>query len=204
MLNRLIMKTIYLMLTLLFCVSHAKPEEVAVIHTKYGNLVMRFYPKVAPMHVESFKKHAKTGYFNGTLFHRVIPSFVIQGGDPYTKDKGREFYGTGGHAANYYGVGDKSKPESWRVPQEFNSVKHDKGVLSMARAQSVDSAGSQFFICLGSVPSLDEKYTVFGRLVEGEDVLDKIGQESTDDADRPLTDVSMTVTIETRDFGKES
>ena len=173
--------------------SCAKEDKVAVISTKFGNMIVEFYDDVAPMHVESFKILADEGYFNKTTFHRVIPGFVIQGGDPNTKGANKASYGTGGHSAKYYGVGDEEDSSSWNLPAEFNSIKHKLGILSMARSSHPDSGGSQFFICAGDVPHLDGQYTVFGQVVDGIDVIDKIVNLPKDSNDNPLERVEMIV-----------
>lgn len=162
-----------------------KMEEVAVIKTRHGEIVLRFFPEVAPKHVESFKKLAKSGFYDGTTFHRVIPGFMIQGGDPLTKDPDkRHLHGTGG--------------PGYTIDAEFNEKPHKRGTLSMARAQDPDSAGSQFFICVADARFLDRQYTVFGEVIEGMDVADKIVAEKRDQRDNPLERVGMTVTIEKR------
>ncbi len=112
------------------------PEErVAVISTKHGDMVVEFYSDVAPMHVESFIALAEEEYFNGTTFHRVIPGFVIQGGDPNSKLDNRALHGTGGRAGKFFGLGDKNDPNTWLIPAEFNDIPHTKGILSMARTK---------------------------------------------------------------------
>lgn len=137
-------------------------KEVAVIKTSAGEMVVAFWPDVAPKTVENFLKLAKGGFYDGTAFHRIIKGFMIQGGDPQTKDPAKEeMYGTGGSGEN--------------VKAEFNDRKHVLGVISMARSANPDSASSQFFLCLGPVSQLDGKYTAFGKLIKGEDVLEKIG-----------------------------
>ncbi len=126
-----------------------QPEEYALISTEKGNIFLRFFPDEAPKHVDSFKTLAREEYFNGTDFHRVIPGFVIQGGDPNSKDGDRLNDGLGGRAGKYYGIGDKDNPDTWRLPAEFSSLPHKRGTLSMARSPSGnDTAGSQFFICI--------------------------------------------------------
>ncbi len=137
-------------------------KEVAVIKTTAGEMVAEFWPDVAPKTVENFKKLSKEKFYDGTAFHRIIKGFMIQGGDPNTKDPAKEAqYGTGG--------------PGYQIKAEFNNRPHIKGVLSMARSSNPDSAGSQFFICLGTASSLDNQYTAFGKLIKGEDVLMKIG-----------------------------
>ncbi|MDB6058178.1 MAG: peptidyl-prolyl cis-trans isomerase cyclophilin type [Verrucomicrobiales bacterium] len=147
-------------------------DEVAVIKTSEGTMVAEFWPDVAPKTVENFKKLAKENFYNGTAFHRVIKGFMIQGGDPYTKDESKEaMWGQGG--------------PGYTVKAEFNDRPHKKGVLSMARSADPDSAGSQFFICHGDPSFLDHQYTTFGQLIKGTDVLDKIANTPTHPQDRP-------------------
>ncbi len=176
--------------------SCGKQLDVAVISTKYGDIVLEFYPKGAEKHVDSFITHAKNGYFDGTTFHRVIPGYIIQGGDPNSKDDDRSNDGLGGHAANFYGEGEEENPETWMLPAEFNDRPHITGTLSMARSPGrLNSAGSQFFICAGPTPQLDNKYTVFGQVVEGLDVIQKIVNTPRDRRDNPKEKVEMTVKI---------
>jgi peptidyl-prolyl cis-trans isomerase B (cyclophilin B) len=137
-------------------------NEVAVIKTTDGDMVIQFWTDVAPNTVENFKKLAAKGFYNGTAFHRIIKGFMIQGGDPLTKDPTQEArWGTGG--------------PGYSIKAEFSSKSHQRGVISMARSSDPDSAGSQFFICLGDASFLDGKYTCFGQLIKGDDVLGKIG-----------------------------
>jgi peptidyl-prolyl cis-trans isomerase B (cyclophilin B) len=137
-------------------------KEQAVIKTSAGEMVVEFWPEVAPKTVENFKNLAKKGFYDGTAFHRIVQGFMIQGGDPLTKEAKKEReWGTGGPGHT--------------VKAEFNDKSHQRGVLSMARSSDPDSAGSQFFICLGDASFLDGKYTAFGKLVSGDDVLGKIG-----------------------------
>jgi peptidyl-prolyl cis-trans isomerase B (cyclophilin B) len=137
-------------------------DEVAIIKTSEGDIVMGFWPDVAPNTVANFKKLAKSGFYDGTLFHRIMKGFMIQGGDPLTKDPAKEAdWGTGGSGTN--------------IKAEFNDKHHGRGVISMARSQDPDSASSQFFICLADADSLDHNYTAFGKLIKGDDVLGKIG-----------------------------
>jgi len=182
-----------------------KEDEVAVISTRFGDMVVTFFPEVAPKHVESFKLLAKEGYFDGTTFHRVIPGFVIQGGDPNSRDEDRTNDGTGGRAGKYYGLGDEQDSSTWTIPAEFNDSLHVRGTLSMARSQDPNSASSQFFICVDALPRLDHKYTVFGKVIQGLDVIDSIVTVPTPkkrdpfyqgiDRDNPLEKVEMTVRI---------
>src|ERR1041384_7757375 len=138
-----------------------EPKEVAVFKTSEGELVAEFWPDVAPKTVENFKKLAKAGFYDGTAFHRIIKGFMAQGGDPLTKDPAKE---------SMWGTGDPG----YKIKAEFSEKKHDRGVLSMARSADPDSAGSQFFICFGPRSSLDGKYTVFGKIIKGDEVLDKL------------------------------
>lgn len=140
----------------------AAGKEVAVIKTTEGEMVVEFWSDVAPKTVENFKKLAKEGFYDGTAFHRIIKDFMIQGGDPLTKDVTKEAQ---------FGTGDPG----YKIKAEFNDRKHVRGVLSMARSANPDSAGSQFFIMLGTTEHLDGKYTAFGKVIKGEDVLGKIG-----------------------------
>jgi len=147
-------------------------KEVAVIKTTEGEMVIEFWPDVAPKTVENFKTLAKKGFYDGTCFHRVIKGFMIQGGDPLTKDPSKEAR---------WGTGDPG----YKVKAEFNSRNHERGVISMARSNDPDSAGSQFFICHGAPSFLDGKYTAFGKLIKGDDVLEKIATTPTHPQDRP-------------------
>ena len=171
-------------------------KDVAIITTDFGNMVVEFFEGVAPKHVESFKLHAQNGYYNGTLFHRVIPGFMIQGGDPNTKTDNKASYGTGGHAAKYFGVGNESEPNTWNIPAEFNDINHSRGILSMARANDPNSGGSQFFICAADAPHLNGKYTVFGQLIKGDQVLEQIVNLPRDARDNPTRRVEMSVRLD--------
>jgi peptidyl-prolyl cis-trans isomerase B (cyclophilin B) len=136
-------------------------KEVAVFKTSEGEMVAEFWSDVAPNTVENFKKLAKSGFYDGTAFHRIIKGFMAQGGDPLTKDPSKEAM---------WGTGDPG----YKIKAEFNAKKHERGVLSMARSNDPDSAGSQFFICFGPVSQLDNKYTAFGKIIKGDAVLDKL------------------------------
>lgn len=153
-------------------------EEVAVLHTTAGDLVLQFYPDVAPGHVKNMKDLINKKYYDGIKFHRVIPGFMIQGGCPLTKEEGNEArWGTGG--------------PGYTIKAEFNDKKHVRGTLSMARTMDPNSAGSQFFICHARAPHLDKQYTVFGQLVYGYKALDKIATAKKGANDRPLEPVEI-------------
>jgi peptidyl-prolyl cis-trans isomerase B (cyclophilin B) len=137
-------------------------NDVAVIKTSEGEMVVQFWTDAAPNTIENFKKLAREGFYDGTIFHRIVKGFMIQGGDPNSKDPAKE---------NSYGQGGPS----YKIKAEFNDHSHQRGVISMARSSDPDSAGSQFFICLAPVPRLDHQYTTFGKLIKGDDVLEKIG-----------------------------
>jgi peptidyl-prolyl cis-trans isomerase B (cyclophilin B) len=139
-------------------------DEVAVIKTSEGEMVVKFWPEVAPKTVENFKKLAREGFYDGTAFHRIVKGFMIQGGDPLSKSDD-PMVGTGG--------------PGYKIKAEFNNNPHVRGVLSMARSQDPDSAGSQFFICLAEARFLDRQYTGFGELIKGDEVLGKIGDTPT-------------------------
>ena len=141
-------------------------SEQAIIKTAHGEMTVEFWPDVAPKTVENFKKLARDEFYDGTAFHRIVKGFMIQGGDPLTKDPSQESrWGTGG--------------PGHKVEAEFNDRSHVRGVISMARSQDPDSAGSQFFICLADAKFLDGNYTAFGQLVGGDEVLEAIGNTPT-------------------------
>ena len=195
---------------ILFFGCDERPPELAVIETEFGNMVIKFYEDSAPQHVESFRILAGEGYFDGTTFHRVIPGFVIQGGDPNSKDSDRGNDGQGGKAGKFYGIGDEDNSTSWMLPAEFNDRPHSRGALSMARSRDPDSAGSQFFICVQPIPRLDGQYTVFGQVVRGLEVMDKIVNVETPrkfdsnyrraDGDNPQKPVRMKVYLTTAEM----
>jgi peptidyl-prolyl cis-trans isomerase B (cyclophilin B) len=150
----------------------ADDPEVAVITTTEGVMVVQFWTDAAPKTIANFKKLARAGFYDGTAFHRVIRGFMIQGGDPKTKDPSKE---------DEWGTGDPG----YKIDAEFNDHSHVRGVLSMARSSNPNSAGSQFFICHGSPTQLDHQYTTFGKLIKGDDVLEKIATTPTHPPDRP-------------------
>lgn len=156
-------------------------ETKAVIETKLGNVELKFFPDVAPIHVNNFIELARKGFFDGTTFHRVIPGFMIQGGDPNSKNPDRSKHGQG--------------DPGYKIKAEFNDKPHKRGTLSMARAGHPDSAGSQFFICVADSPFLDKQYTVFGEVVSGMDLVDKIVNQPRDKSDNPNDRVEMKVKI---------
>jgi len=147
-------------------------SEAAIINTTEGEMTIELWPDVAPKTVENFKKLANQGFYDGTCFHRVIKGFMIQGGDPLTKDP---------QAENRWGTGGPG----YTIKAEFNDRSHTRGVISMARSNHPDSAGSQFFICHGDPTFLDRQYTTFGKLIKGDEVLEKIGTTPTHPQDRP-------------------
>ncbi len=156
-------------------------ETKAVIETKFGNIELKFFPEVAPNHVNNFIELAKKGFYDGTTFHRVIPGFMIQGGDPNSKNADKATHGMGG--------------PGYTVKAEFSSRPHKRGILSMARAADPNSAGSQFFICVADAPFLDRQYTVFGEVVSGMDVVDKIVSQPRDQRDNPNERIEIKVKV---------
>lgn len=163
-------------------------KEVAVLETNLGNIVLAFHPEKAPKHVEKFKDRIKDGFYVGTKFHRVIPGFMVQGGDPNTKGDQRHMYGTGG--------------PGYSIPAEFNDTKHVRGILSAARSSDPNSAGSQFFLMVATSPHLDGQYSAYGEVIEGMDVVDKIVNLPRDQRDCPLPANEAVITgarLETRD-----
>ena len=164
------------------------PEEIkkmaetkAVIETKFGKIELEFFPEVAPNHVNNFIELAKKGFYDGSTFHRIIPGFMIQGGDPNSKNPDRSKHGMGG--------------PGYTIKAEFNNKPHKRGTLSMARAQHPDSAGSQFFICVADAAFLDKKYSVFGEVVSGMEVADKIVSQPRDSKDNPQERIEIKVQI---------
>jgi peptidyl-prolyl cis-trans isomerase B (cyclophilin B) len=155
----------------------------AIIETRHGEIEIEFLPEKAPGHVRNFLDLAGKGFYDGTTFHRVIPGFMIQGGDPNTRDKNapRERHGTGG--------------PGYTIKAEFNDVSHSRGIVSMARSQDPDSAGSQFFICVKDSTFLDKNYTAFGRVVRGLEVADAIVNQPRDPRDNPKERVEMKVRL---------
>ena len=159
-------------------------NEIAVIETSLGNIEFELLEDVAPGHVQNFKDLANSDFYNGTIFHRVIPGFMVQGGDPNTKSDDRSSHGMGGPGHT--------------IKAEFNDEPHVRGIVSMARSQDRDSAGSQFFVVVKDSDFLDGQYTAFGRVISGMDVADKIVDSPRDDRDNPIDRIEMKVTIESR------
>ena len=155
----------------------ASDNEVAVIETTLGDIELELQNDIAPGHVKNFKDLAGKGFYDGTSFHRVIPGFMIQGGDPNTKSDDRSTHGMGG--------------PGYTIKAEFSSTPHTRGVLSMARSQDPDSAGSQFFVVVKDSSFLDNQYTVFGRVTKGMEVVDKIVSVPRDSKDNPDEKVEM-------------
>ena len=158
-------------------------KEVAVFKTSEGEMVAEFWSDVAPKTVENFKKLAKAGFYDGTAFHRIIKGFMAQGGDPLTKDPSKEAM---------WGTGDPG----YKINAEFSQKKHERGVLSMARSQDPNSAGSQFFLCFGPAIALDGKYTAFGKVIKGDAVLDKLAnvpvtRNSNGENSKPVSRVAL-------------
>ena len=185
-----------LILMLTFIISaHAEPkyakftkEEIkkmaetkAIIETKFGNIELKFFPDKAPNHANNFIELAKKGFYDGTTFHRVIPGFMIQGGDPNSKNPDRSKHGMGS--------------PGYSIKAEFNDRPHKRGTLSMARSGDPDSAGSQFFICVADSFFLDRQYTVFGEVVSGMEAADKIVNQPKDRRDNPVDRIEMKVKI---------
>ena len=165
------------LMSILMTVTLAQAGEIAVIETTLGNIELEFLVEKAPGHVKNFKELVKKGFYDGTIFHRVIPGFMIQGGDPNSKSDDRSTHGTG--------------DPGYTIKAEFNDTPHDRGVLSMARSSDPDSAGSQFFIVVADSHFLDNKYTAFGRVIKGMKVADKIVNVPTDRRDNPKDRIEM-------------
>jgi len=152
-----------------------------VIETKFGNIELKLFPDIAPGHVENFLKLAKSSFYDGTIFHRVIPGFMIQGGDPNSKGEDKSTHGTGG--------------PGYAIDAEFNDKPHVRGTLSMARSRDPDSAGSQFFIVVKKSSFLDHQYTVFGEVVSGLEVVDEIVSQKKDARDNPIERIEMKIRV---------
>ena len=154
---------------------------IQVEEESWGEIQLKFFPDLAPNHVKNLVTLAKDKFYDGTTFHRVIPGFMIQGGDPNSKDADRSRHGSGG--------------PGHRVNAEFNKTPHTRGIVSMARAQDPNSAGSQFFICVADANFLDGQYTAFGEVVSGMEVADRIVNAKRDGNDNPLQRIEMKLTV---------
>ena len=175
---------VVILLSTLWLTAVVSAQEIAVIETKFGKIEMEFFEDKAPGHVKNFKDLAKKGFYDGTIFHRVIPGFMIQGGDPNTKSDDRSTHGMGG--------------PGYSIKAEFNDTPHKRGILSMARSQDPNSAGSQFFIVVKNANFLDGKYTAFGKVLSGMAVADQIVNAPRDKRDNPDERIEMKVKVVNR------
>ena len=175
---------VVILLSTLLLTAVVSAQEIAVIETKFGKIEMEFFADKAPGHVKNFKDLAKKGFYDGTIFHRVIPGFMIQGGDPNTKSDDRATHGMGG--------------PGYSIQAEFNDTPHKRGVLSMARSKNPNSAGSQFFIVVKKSSFLDGKYTAFGKVLSGMAVADQIVNPPRDKRDNPDERIEMKVKVVNR------
>ncbi|MCH2392576.1 MAG: peptidylprolyl isomerase [Nitrospinales bacterium] len=175
---------VVILLSTLLLTAVVSAQEIAVIETKFGKIEMEFFADKAPGHVKNFKDLAKKGFYDGTIFHRVIPGFMIQGGDPNTKSDDRATHGMGG--------------PGYSIQGEFNDTPHKRGILSMARSQDPNSAGSQFFIVVKKSSFLDGKYTAFGKVLSGMAVADQIVNAPRDKRDNPDERIEMKVKVVNR------
>ena len=172
---------VVVLLSTLLLTALVSAEEIAVIETKFGKIEIQFFEDKAPGHVKNFKDLANKGFYDGTVFHRVIPGFMIQGGDPNTKGDDRSTHGIGG--------------PGYSIKAEFNDIPHKRGVLSMARSQDPDSAGSQFFVVIKDSGFLDGQYTAFGKVLSGMTVADQIVNVPRDRKDNPNEKIKMKVKV---------
>ena len=175
---------VVILLSTLLLTAVVSAQEIAVIETKFGKIEMELFADKAPGHVKNFKDLAKKGFYDGTIFHRVIPGFMIQGGDPNTKSDDRSTHGMGG--------------PGYSIKAEFNDILHKRGILSMARSQDPNSAGSQFFIVVKRSSFLDGKYTAFGKVLSGMAVADQIVNAPRDKRDNPDERIEMKVKVVNR------
>jgi len=175
---------VVILLSTLLLTAVVSAQEIAVIETKFGKIEMEFFADKAPGHVKNFKDLAKKGFYDGTIFHRVIPGFMIQGGDPNTKSDDRATHGMGG--------------PGYSIQAEFTDTPHKRGILSMARSQDPNSAGSQFFIVVKKSSFLDGKYTAFGKVLSGMAVADQIVNAPRDKRDNPDERIEMKVKVVNR------
>ena len=172
---------VVIFLSTLLLTAVVSAQEIAVIETKFGKLEVEFFEDKAPGHVKNFKDLAKKGFYDGTIFHRVIPGFMIQGGDPNTKSDDRSNHGMGG--------------PGYSIKAEFNDTPHKRGILSMARSSDPNSAGSQFYIVVKDSAFLDGQYTAFGKVLSGMTVADQIVSAPRDRRDNPNERIEMKVKV---------
>ena len=172
---------VVILLSTLLLTAVVSAQEIAVIETKFGKIEVQFFEDKAPGHVKNFKDLAKKGFYDGTIFHRVIPGFMIQGGDPNTKSDDRSNHGMGG--------------PGYSIKAEFNDTPHKRGILSMARSQDPNSAGSQFYIVVKDSAFLDGQYTAFGKVLSGMTVADQIVNAPRDRRDNPNERIEMKVKV---------
>ena len=172
---------VVILLSTLLLTAVVSAQEIAVIETKFGKIEIQFFEDKAPGHVKNFKDLAKKGFYDGTIFHRVIPGFMIQGGDPNTKSDDRSNHGMGG--------------PGYSIKAEFNDTPHKRGILSMARSQDPNSAGSQFYIVVKDSAFLDGQYTAFGKVLSGMTVADQIVNAPRDRRDNPNERIEMKVKV---------
>ena len=175
---------VVIFLSTLLLTAVVSAQEIAVIETKFGKIGVEFFEDKAPGHVKNFKDLARKGFYDGTIFHRVIPGFMIQGGDPNTKSDDRSNHGMGG--------------PGYSIKAEFNDTPHKRGILSMARSKDPNSAGSQFYIVVDdnkNVAPLDGKYTVFGKVLSGMAVADQIVNAPRENRDNPNERIEMKVKV---------
>ena len=172
---------VVVLLSTLLLTAVVSAQEIAVIETKFGKIEVQFFKDKAPGHVKNFKDLAKKGFYDGTIFHRVIPGFMIQGGDPNTKSDDRSNHGMGG--------------PGYSIKAEFNDTPHKRGILSMARSSDPNSAGSQFYIVVKDSAFLDGQYTAFGKVLSGMTVADQIVNAPRDRRDNPNERIEMKVKV---------
>ena len=172
---------VVIFLSTLLLTAVVSAQEIAVIETKFGKIEVGLFEGKAPGHVKNFKDLARKGFYDGTIFHRVIPGFMIQGGDPNTKSDDRSNHGMGG--------------PGYSIKAEFNDTPHKRGILSMARSQDPDSAGSQFFVVVKDAAFLDGQYTAFGKVLSGMTVADQIVNAPRDRRDNPNERIEMKVKV---------
>ena len=172
---------VVIFLSTLLLTAVVSAQEIAVIETKFGKIGVEFFEDKAPGHVKNFKDLARKGFYDGTIFHRVIPGFMVQGGDPNTKSDDRSNHGMGG--------------PGYSIKAEFNDTPHKRGILSMARSQDPNSAGSQFYIVVKDSAFLDGQYTAFGKVLSGMTVADQIVNAPRDSKDNPNERIEMKVKV---------